>query len=182
MREWLRSIVLGAATALCACGGSGSTGLISPESFVLEAVRRDGTCIESAGISYCATDSDRAVAPDGQSALAPAEMGMPGPCSPGDESCPGQDQLGFTVRGFGPGAACATAVRPGGDAEWSIGSLVPVGADATQVPLPEPALSDGDALPEIALLCFETAPTALPPRVATLGEANPDVVFVPRTT
>jgi hypothetical protein len=178
MREWLRHIAL--AAALCACGGSGSTGLILPESALLAEVRRDGTCIESEGISYCATDSEQAVSPDGQSALAPAEMGSgPSPCPTGGDDCPGRDELGFTVQGFAPGAACATAAQSSEGDAWSIGALVPVGVEATQVPVP--ASTDSGASSELVLLCFDVAPAELPGSVATLSETNPDVVFVPRT-
>jgi hypothetical protein len=179
MREWLRHVALAAVAALCACGGSGSTGLILPESALLAEVRRDGTCIEADGISYCATDSEQAVSPDGQSALAPAETGSgPSPCPTVADDCP-RDELGFTVRGFPPGAACATAVRSAEGDAWAIGALVPVGTAPTQVPV---AASAGtDASIELVLLCFDVGPAGLPATVATLSETNPDVVFVPRT-
>jgi len=171
---------LAVAVALAACGGgSGSTGLIVPESAVLAEVRRDGTCAASDGVTYCATNSSAAVSPGGQSANAPVDMaGAPTPCTPEDGTCSG-DSLGFVVHGFAEGAACASAVRPSGSgASWSTGPLVPVGDGPSQVEVSYPAeLSPADA--EIALLCFETAPTALPAHVETLAEARPDVVFVP---
>jgi hypothetical protein len=48
-------------------GGSGSTGLVTSESAVIDDVRREGTCGEFDGAPYCATDSPNAVAPGGQS-------------------------------------------------------------------------------------------------------------------
>lgn len=179
MREWLRRVALGTAAALWACGGSGSTGLISPESSLLAEVRTSGTCIESEGISYCATDSARAVSSDGQSAFGPADEGVPGPCPAGEETCPGMDELGFTVRGFPAGAACATATRADVGAAWALGALVPVGPQTTQVPVE--ATTDAEAPAELVLLCFDVAPSALPASVTELREASPDVVFVPRS-
>jgi hypothetical protein len=175
-----RPVAVALALALAACGGgSGSTGLIVPESAVLAEVRRDGTCAASDGVTYCATNSSAAVSPGGQSANAPVDMaGAPTPCTP-DGTCSG-DSLGFVVSGFAEGAACASAARPSGSgASWSTGPLVPVSDGPSQVEVSYPAeLSPADA--EIALLCFETAPTALPGHVETLAEARPDVVFVPR--
>ena len=173
-----RALALTFGLALGACGGgSGSTGLIVPESAVLAEVRREGTCTDSNGVTYCATNSSTAVSPGGQSANAPVDMaGVPIPCTPGEVPCSG-DSLGFVVRGFGEGAACASAVRPSGGGSWSTGPLVPVGEEPTQVEVFYPAeVSPSDA--ETALLCFESAPTAIPAQVATLAEARPDVVFV----
>lgn len=61
-------IVLGCFCAvLAACGGgSGSTGLVTSESSVIDDVRRDGTCDSFDGAPYCATDSPDATAPGGQ--------------------------------------------------------------------------------------------------------------------
>jgi hypothetical protein len=166
--------------AVIACGGSGSTGLIVPESALLDEVRREGTCVAAAEVTYCATDSSEAVSSGGQSARAPVGdmAGAPTPCGPGEDGCP-LDPGGFLVSGFDEGAGCASAARPAGSTEaWSIGPLVPVGGATTQVPVFYPeGLSPAAA--EIALLCFEEAPAALPDRVESLADAAPDVVFVP---
>lgn len=173
----LRSIAL--ACCLAACGGSGSTGLILPESAYLEAVRRDGNCLTVEALTYCATDSADAITRGGQSADGPVEAGAM-PCPNGDATCPGQDQLGFSVSGFSSGAACAAATRRAGSSDpWTLGPLVPVGVSASVVPLTFPAeLSPVDA--EAALLCFSVPPAALPAQVAELADGGPDIVFVPR--
>ena len=66
--------VLGA--LLAACGGSGSTGLVSPEGALLREVRRDGTCVTSDQmVTYCATGSPDAVSPGGATADGPFDDG-----------------------------------------------------------------------------------------------------------
>src|SRR5690242_4977734 len=60
------------AAGLAACGGSGSTGLVSPEGALLQQARNEGTCVTSTEmVTYCATDSPQAVSPDGASASGP---------------------------------------------------------------------------------------------------------------
>jgi hypothetical protein len=65
-----------AAMLLVGCGGSGSTGLISPENALLEDVRREDSCVTiEEGLTYCATSAPEAVAPNGASALGPFPSG-----------------------------------------------------------------------------------------------------------
>jgi hypothetical protein len=165
--------------ALAGCGGSGSTGLISPESALLQEVRRSGTCLTSEGVTYCATDSTEAVAPDGQSALGPNDFsGAPAnPCPVGDDTC-ARDDTGFLVSGFDEDAACASAARRAGSEDaWAIGPLQPVGGARTQVGVFLPARLSTAAV-ESALLCFASPPAELPAELTTLAEASPDIIFV----
>ena len=87
--------------------------------------------------------------------------------------------LQFVVRGLPEGAACALAARAdGSDAPWLIGALVPAGGAEETVDAPLPGGAPSGAL-EVALLCYETRPDALPTDVADLADASPDVVFAP---
>src|SRR6185369_6865813 len=61
-----------------ACGGSGSTGLVSPEGALLAKARRDGTCVTSNEmVTYCATDAPGAVGPGGATASGPIAVTNP---------------------------------------------------------------------------------------------------------
>jgi hypothetical protein len=175
------ALAIAFAVLVAGCGGgSGSTGLIVPENALLREVRRNGTCATSGEVTYCATDSSEAVAPDGQTAIGPPDVnGSPTPCPVDQDPC-SRDNAGFVVSGFDPGAACASALRPAGSEDpWTTGPLVPVGGPSTQVAVSFPA--DFPLVPvETALLCFAAPPPSLPARLATLAEAGPDVVFVPR--
>src|SRR5262245_35749012 len=67
-----RAIVAILVAALTGCGGSGSTGLISPEGALLQTAREEGTCVSSAEmVTYCATNAPSAVSPDGAHASGP---------------------------------------------------------------------------------------------------------------
>ena len=69
MRAW-HEILLGAliiGVVACGGGGSGSTGLITSESTVVDDGRETGTCDAFDGVTYCGSDSAAAVAPGGQS-------------------------------------------------------------------------------------------------------------------
>ena len=63
--------------------GSGSTGLITSETAIIDDVRRTGTCGEFDGAPYCATDSPNATAPGGfrRSPQVPSSM-TPRSCPP----------------------------------------------------------------------------------------------------
>jgi len=206
---WQHRSMVAVLALVAACGGSGSTGLISPENAVLDEVRRDGTCVTSdAMVTYCATD---AVSPTGASASGPLAGPAPtatpnaaGPTpSPGSvptpaasptaaatfgptaqptpcgAACPGGTVLEFVVHGLPEGAACALAARPAGsDGGWSTGNLAAAGgATMTIAPALPSDVGSGDV--EIALLCFDERPDALPASITTLSETDPDVVFVP---
>jgi hypothetical protein len=76
---WVAAVLV---ALLAACGGSGSTGLVSPEGALLREVRRDGTCVTAEEmVTYCATDSPDAVSPDGASASGPFDAGASAPTS-----------------------------------------------------------------------------------------------------
>ena len=89
MTEWRRTIVrmiwVGALLAGCG-GGSGSTGLITSETALIDDVRREGNCGEFDGAPYCATDSTDATAPGGQSASIVA-IGSPTPVADAGSQC-----------------------------------------------------------------------------------------------
>lgn len=217
---WVAAVLF---ALLAACGGSGSTGLVSPEGALLREVRRDGTCVTSEEmVIYCATGSPDAVSPDGVSAAGPFDAGAPPPtstpgggaaptptaqttgtsgtpsaqvtASPAAEAsatpsvqatpcpagaCPASVELRFVVRGLPDGAACALAARAAGTTTaWSTGALVAAGGATTTIEASLPG-DVGPGLVEIALLCFEEAPISLPPALATLAAAHPDVVFAP---
>jgi hypothetical protein len=174
-RRLIAAVLAGALAALAvACGGSGSTGLILPEAILLEQVRRQGTCIESQGTAFCATGSGGAVAPGGQRADTVGLLPSPG-CAP--DACGGAGTATFVVSGFAPGAACAVAARRVADGRWVTGDLVPVGGEPMQLALPLPI--DPQDASDAVLLCYERAPSAFPPELASLVDAHPDLVFVP---
>jgi hypothetical protein len=184
MIEWYRvTTIAAAAIVFAACGGSGSTGLILPESALLDEVRRDGVCIASGPTSFCATGSPDAVAPGGARAVGGDLFGdgpgLPCPSEP-ELPCPGLASAGFEVRGLPEGAACAAAARPAGQdrAPWRTGALVAVDDTPERIsfPLPED-LADGAV--EVVLLCFEIPPRELSPDLDALVDAGADIVFVP---
>ncbi|HZR84167.1 MAG TPA: hypothetical protein VFD92_23925 [Candidatus Binatia bacterium] len=182
----VRALAFAAGLALAslgaaACGGSGSTGLISPEGAVLEEVRRDGTCVRSGATLYCATDSGNATTPGGMHADVGDVAPAPGCPEPGDGSCGLGGTVTFAVSGFGEGAACASAARPAGEGgAWQVGAPVDVGGVASPLAFPlADALAPGEL--EIALLCFAAPPDELPTELRLLADAAPDVVFVPRS-
>ena len=87
--------------------------------------------------------------------------------------------LEFVVRGLPDGAECAPAARLfGTDDEWTTGDLVAAGGSGAVVAVSLPS-TVGPGLVEVALLCFEEPPAALPAQLPTLSAAAPDVVFVP---
>jgi len=184
MIDWHRltaTVVTSILAAACA-GGSGSTGLILPESAVLDEVRRDGVCIASGSTTFCATGSPDAVAPGGATAdggdVFGGQTGRPCPVNV-DGMC-GDSRSGvFAVSGLPEGAACAIAARPAGDdGPWSTGALVVLGATSTSTAFPLPSdLGNGEV--EIVLLCFESPPAALPATLESLLDAGADVAFVP---
>jgi hypothetical protein len=181
--RFAKRLVAFLAALLAACGGSGSTGLIQPESGVLAEVRRNGTCVEAGSTLFCATDSTRADAPGNRQVETSGTVGVgPMPCpSPTEIPCEGPITPGgfFLVDGFGPGAACASASRSIGSTNgWVTGNLMPVGSDQTTILSPEPGPTSADAL-EVVLLCFDAAPPSLAPELAMLGDAGADVIFVP---
>ena len=165
--------------SIAACGGSGSTGLITAESALLEQVRDRASCVAVDDTSYCATDSANAIAPGGQTA--DGGQIVPGPaCSPGDPpSCDDRATASFDLTGFSSGAACAVAARPRGSADaWTSGTLTPIGDSAKSIAFPLPAGMSADAT-EVVLLCFIEAPSSLPEQARLLRDFQADVVFVP---
>ncbi|MCC6847098.1 MAG: hypothetical protein IT294_01255 [Deltaproteobacteria bacterium] len=69
MRTWQRILVTCLTAGVVACGGgSGSTGLVTSESVVVDDVRTNGTCDEFDGVTYCGSDSPAATAPGGERA------------------------------------------------------------------------------------------------------------------
>ena len=69
MRTWQRILLGGLVLGLVGCGGggSGSTGLVTSESVVVDDVRSGGTCDAFDDVTYCGSDSPDAIAPGGQS-------------------------------------------------------------------------------------------------------------------
>jgi hypothetical protein len=201
-RAIVSSIVLCGLLAACG-GGSGSTGLITPEQALINDVQATGTCGTFDGAPYCATDSPDAVAPGGQRANVltpvptPQVSATPGgavptstpaaggatPTAPGDLPTPSATATPITrtvtvaVEGFEAGAACATGARPAeSDETWRTGTLIAVDDSGTPVVFPLPA---GITEPfELALLCFDDPPAALASELDTLADAEPTVVFV----
>ncbi len=208
MNKWCRMIALVWVLGLAACGGgSGSTGLINSENALIDHVRQTGTCAESKGAAFCATNSANATAPGGQRAEvvggtptplasstpaptggglsptpAPSGGGEPTPSSssvstPGASPSPMPRTARVIVEGFGPGAACCVAAR----AKGSDGSWQ-VGPLVTVDGGTDPHtffIPFNVAEPsEAVLLCFESVPTELPTEVEELTTTNPTVVFV----
>jgi hypothetical protein len=177
MSQWQKKTGAALLVALlAACGGSGSTGLIVPESALLVQVREGGSCVEANGTTYCPTD---ATSPDGQQVDSP----LPGPAEPCQPSGDCGNAVGFVFRptGFAAGAACALATRRADASEpWSVSPPVPIDSSSDRLEfradLPE-GFAAGDVL-EAALLCFDEAPSALLDALASLADAAPDVIFV----
>ncbi len=84
-RVIVAGIVLAGLLAACG-GGSGSTGLITPEQALIDDVRQTGTCGELDGTPYCATDSPNAGAPGGQRASVLTPVPSPQPTSTAGET------------------------------------------------------------------------------------------------
>ena len=97
--------------------------------------------------------------------------------APSATPTPGAAAVTIAVRGFRNGSVCATGARTlGTDEAWRTGTLVAVDPAGAAVTYPLP---DGVAPPlELALLCFDPPPAALPSELTTLADANPTVVFV----
>src|SRR5437660_1079403 len=64
------------------------------------------------------------------------------------------------------------------DSAWSTGELVAAGGTTRTITPALPA-DVGPGAVEVALLCFDARPQALPRSIAMLADADPDVVFVP---
>lgn len=80
------------------------------------------------------------------------------------------------IDGFDPGAACSVAARPAASGDsWRTGALVALGPPGQPVAFPIPNVPSPR---DLALICFETPPAALPSELGTLSDANPTVVFV----
>lgn len=114
MREWRRIIVFGCLGALLAAcgGGSGSTGLITSEGAVIDDVRSTGTCDTFDGAPYCATDSEDAVAPGGQSAAVVTAAPSPVPTATPAAGGTGTPEPGASMtptNGVQPTASAAPA-------------------------------------------------------------------------
>ncbi|HEY2388430.1 MAG TPA: hypothetical protein VGK30_15855 [Candidatus Binatia bacterium] len=199
LTAWLGVLVLAAACG----GGSGSTGLIELEGATIDHVRQTGSCAETGGTAFCATNSSDATAPGGQSAsvvsatTTPTPSGAPTPTplstggestaspvatsAPTDVPIPTESPtpvptIQVLVEGFGPDAACAVAGRTSGsDDAWRTGPLAELAPGGPTVfTLPSPV----PASPELVLLCFDPSPGSLAAEIPVLSEADPTVVFV----
>lgn len=155
------------ALLLVACGGSGSTGLITAESALLAEVRETRECREANDTTYCFA-----------SVVEGMDTGVPDPSECSNVECPPSAAGGFTfdTAAVPAGATCAVATRSG-DEDWTIGPLASPEADpegfAVTTP---PAFATGGF--DAALLCFEEPPGELPPSVSTLADAGPLIIFV----
>lgn len=143
--------------ALAACGGSGSTGLITAEAPLLAEVRETGECRDANGTTYCFAD----VLPEfqGQPPM------IPEPIQP----------VEFDTRGIDAGTACAVATRHA-DGAWDVGAISLTGDDARFSI--EPASDLGGDGVEAALLCFDPPPSELPAETETLAELGPTIIYV----
>lgn len=161
-----RWITMGA-LLLAACGGSGSTGLISPEAALLTEVRETGDCVDAGGATYC---------PAVASFM--ADPGVPGPSRP---PANGGGVLVFEFDTTGLEAlTCALATRSPGE-NWRLGPTDVVGSDTAASSFAVLAPADfvvGRGALEAALLCFDAPPPPLPDSVGELADAAPRFVFV----
>jgi len=200
LTAWLG--VLAFAAACGGGGGSGSTGLVELESTTIDHVRETGSCAETGGTAFCATNSSDATAPGGQSAsvvsaiATPSGAPTPTPVSTGGEataspvstSVPSPSDRPFPtpsptpvptiqvlVEGFGPDAACALAGRSlGSDDPWRTAPLAEIERGTpTTFTLPSPVPEP----PDLVLLCFAPAPASLAAEIPVLSEVDPAVVF-----
>jgi hypothetical protein len=195
-KPWPLTALVGMLALAAACGGgSGSTGLIDSEGAAIDRARQNGTCVESNGAAFCATNSPNATAPGGQRASvvlpSPTPVASATPAASGVHAsptaaptaeptvspAPPPRMVQVVVEGFGPDAACAVAARAAGsDDPWRTGPLTAL-ADS-----PEPTTftlpSAVEEPSEVVLLCFAPAPSVLAAELAVLAESDPTVVFV----
>ncbi|MCC6763799.1 MAG: hypothetical protein IT293_03970 [Deltaproteobacteria bacterium] len=142
MRTWQRIVAASLAGVLASCGGgSGSTGLVTSESVVVDDVRANGTCDEFDGVTYCGSDSPNATAPGGESVsvVTDAPTAAPTPTRTATPAATATSVPGGsptpTDGGSNPSpTATAAAPTPAGTA-----SPVATGAPATPAPTASPA-------------------------------------------
>ena len=159
MRRRAHAILTTLALVLPACGGSGSTGLITAESALLAEVRETGTCREANGTTYCFADVREGF-----------EGGPPGVPSPAP-SLP----VEFDTTDIEVGTACAVATRDAGGT-WTVGEARAAGDDVSYAIAPTVAVEDGGT--EAALLCFDPPPGELPDMTDTLADLGPSIIYV----
>ncbi|MDG2306422.1 MAG: hypothetical protein P8R42_17585 [Candidatus Binatia bacterium] len=162
-RNWIAGV---AALIFIACGGSGSTGLILPETALFDEVRETGECRDGHGTTYCF-------------AVAAETSGLPDPSAPCQGPCLGFDPLYlFGTTGLAPDAVCAVATRSDG-ALWTLEAPAPVGLDESSFAVfPPEAFDPAEGPLEAALLCFDDPPESLPSTAEMLADADPSIVFV----
>ena len=162
MRTNPYAILATLALALSACGGSGSTGLITAEDPVLVEdpvlieVRETGDCRDANGTTYCPAEVPTNV-------ISPA----PTPETNGF--------VEFDTSNIDAGTSCAPATRePNGS--WSVSTLQIIDDDNPFILAPTSQLQDGPT--EVALLCFDLPPEELPETTETLAELGPTIIYV----
>lgn len=162
--DWLAGILT---LLLVACGGSGSTGLITAESALLAEVRETRECRDANDTTYCFA-----------AVIEGMDTGAPDPTECSVVECPPSAAGGFTfdTSTVPAGTTCAVATRSGGE-DWRIGPLAMSGPDEEGFPVATPPASTADEF-DAALLCFDDAPGDLPSSVSTLAEAGPTIIFV----
>ncbi len=169
--DWIAAAI---ALVLAACGGSGSTGLISAETALLAEVRETGECADGNGTTYCF-----GAIIDGLEHGDPTEP-TPNPCV-GTDCAPVSTALfTFDPAGLTEGTYCAVATRTG-DEPWAVGELSIVGTDSATFDVVAPPMftAEVDTI-EAALLCFDVMPDSgvLPSTLDNLADAGPSIIFV----
>lgn len=159
MRIHPSAILATLAVFISACGGSGSTGLITAENPLLVEVRETGECRDANGTTYCSAE-----------VITIAETQ-----DPDVTDLETNRFVEFDTRGIDDGTACAVATRRT-SRDWSLGLLKIVGDDISLGYSPASGIEDDPA--ETALLCFDAPPDALPETTETLAELEPTIIYV----
>ncbi len=173
-RDRLEWIAAAAALLLTACGGSGSTGLISAETALLAEVRESGRCLDANGTTYCLATQAESV-----DVGAPTDPpNNPEPCL--DAECPPAAATPFTfdTADLPVDTTCAVAAREHGEA-WSIGEAAEVGDGSSAFQAP-PTFASESGSSEAALLCFDIPPEhgTFPATLEVLADAEPSIILV----
>jgi hypothetical protein len=205
LTAWLGVLAFAAACGGGGGGGSGSTGLVELESTTIDHVRETGSCAETGGTPFCATNSSDATAPGGQSAsvvfatTTPTPSGAPTPTpvatggestaspvatpmpSPSERPIPTRSPtpmpttVQVLLEGFGADAACAVAARTLGSND--AWHTGPL----VHVEQGRPSIFTLSVPvpepPDLVLLCFAPAPVTVAAEIPVLSEVDPTVVF-----